>query len=97
MAELYRIKEETLVDIADSIRSLTGKSGKISVGNISTEIKNINIETSLPDLNNPATSNEIFLTPLFLKAILLTFFIIVPERPPVYVFIIINIGFSLSI
>ena len=35
---VYRINEETLVGIADSIRSATGKSGEINVSDISGEI-----------------------------------------------------------
>ena len=55
---VYRINEETLVGIADSIRSATGKSGDISVENMSIEIGTIG-GVVLPELSNPASASDI--------------------------------------
>lgn len=52
----YRIEESTLVQIADSIRSATGKTGNIAVENMAFQIEE---GISLPSLSNEGSASDL--------------------------------------
>lgn len=54
----YLIKESTLTSIADNIRTMTGKTGKLSPDDMATEITNI--ESGIDTSDATASASEIF-------------------------------------
>ena len=58
MSKLYSIKEETLNNIADSVRAVTGATGEISVEEFAIKIAEGGSAT-LPALGNPASASDI--------------------------------------
>lgn len=54
----YLIKESTLTSIADNIRTMTGKTGKLSPDDMATEITNI--ENGIDTSDATASASEIF-------------------------------------
>ena len=55
----YLIQGKTLTAIADSIRAKTGKTGEISVSDITSQIDNISTGAELPTLTNPGTASDL--------------------------------------
>lgn len=59
MGQIYKIQEETLTGIADSIRKITGKTEPIKVEDISIEIETELSSPKLPTLENEGTANDL--------------------------------------